>query len=55
MTPLKEGLFDIYFHRKDAENAEDLFYFLLSVDLPPLLALVWQGGRKAKISNPSES
>jgi hypothetical protein len=27
MNPLKGGNFDIHFHRRDAEHAEDLFYF----------------------------
>ena len=30
--PLKGGLFDIHFHRRDAEHAEDLFNFLLSAE-----------------------
>jgi hypothetical protein len=32
MNPLKGGRFDIHFHRRDAENAEDLFNFLLSAE-----------------------
>jgi len=27
MNPLKGGNFGIHFHRRDAENAENLFYF----------------------------
>ena len=34
MNPLKGGRFDIHFHRRDAEHAEDLFNFLLSVEKP---------------------
>jgi hypothetical protein len=30
--PLKGGRFDIHFHRRDAEHAEDLFNFLLSAE-----------------------
>jgi hypothetical protein len=29
---LKRGRFDIHFHRRDAENAADLFNFLLSAE-----------------------
>ncbi|MEN8809385.1 MAG: hypothetical protein ABF291_18055 [Desulfobacterales bacterium] len=32
MNPLKGGRFDIHFHRRDAEHAEDLFNFLLSAE-----------------------
>jgi len=32
MNSLKGGRFDIHFHRRDAENAEDLFNFLLSAE-----------------------
>ena len=32
MNPLKWGRFDIHFHRRDAEHAEDLFNFLLSAE-----------------------
>jgi hypothetical protein len=28
MNPLKGGRFEIYFHRKDAEHAEGLFFLL---------------------------
>jgi hypothetical protein len=42
-TTPKRGRSDIYFHRKDAKHAEDLFYFFCF----PLR------GRKAKRSNPS--
>jgi hypothetical protein len=34
MNPLKGGRFDIHFHRRDAEHAEDLFNFLLSAERP---------------------
>jgi hypothetical protein len=34
IPPLKGGGFDIYFHRRDAEHAEDLFNFLLSAERP---------------------
>ena len=34
MNPLKRGRFDIHFHRRDAEHAEDLFNFLLSAVRP---------------------
>ena len=42
MNLLKGDPFYVHFHRKDAENAEDLIYFFCF----PLR------GRKAKISNP---
>jgi hypothetical protein len=32
MNPLKEGRFDIHFHRRDPEHAENLFNFLLSAE-----------------------
>jgi hypothetical protein len=32
MNPLKGGRFDIHFHRRDAEHAEDLFNILLSAE-----------------------
>jgi hypothetical protein len=34
MNPLKGGRFDIHFHRRDAEHAEELFNFLLSAERP---------------------
>ena len=46
MNPLKGNRFDIHFHRRDAEHAEDLFNFLLSAERaesknqPPLRASI---------------
>jgi hypothetical protein len=34
MNPLKGDRFDIHFHRRDTEHAEELFNFLLSAERP---------------------
>ncbi len=47
MNPLKGGKFDICFHRRDAEYAEDLFYFLLSTE-PRKKTAGCKQGRKQK-------
>ena len=49
MNPLKGGRFDIHFHRRDAEHAEDLVNFLLSAKtrltrLSPLASQAFRAG-----------
>ena len=54
MNPLTGGRFDIHFHRRDAEHAENLFNFLLSAETrltrlsPPASQALRAGGGKQK-------
>jgi hypothetical protein len=52
-TTPKRGRFDVYFHRRDAEHAEDLFNFLVSAETRLTRLSESDGGRgtKTKISS----
>ena len=51
MNPLKGGRFDIHFHRRDAERAEDLFNFLLSAETRLTRLSESDGGQGAESKN----
>jgi hypothetical protein len=51
MNPLKGGRFDIHFHRRDAEHAEDLFNFLLSAETRLTRLSESDGGQGAESKN----
>jgi len=51
IPPLKGGRFDIHFHRRDAEHAEDLFNFLLSAETRLTRLSESDGGQGAESKN----
>jgi len=51
MNPLTGGRFDIHFHRRDAEHAENLFNFLLSAETRLTRLSEIDGGQGAESKN----
>jgi hypothetical protein len=50
-TTPKRGRFDVYFHRRDAEHAEDLFNFLVSAETRLTRLSESDGGQGAENKN----